>query len=78
MSQNKNTQTEENKMFKRLILKHKIRKETKRQFKAIMDSLTANPNAPLRELREDEKLMLDLARLQLHTQIKEELNNARA
>ena len=64
-------------MFNRV--KTNIKRETKKEIKRIKNELIKeeqNGNATRRPLREDEKLMLDFARLELHAERVAQIRNA--
>ena len=66
-------------MFNRIKTTIAMRRETKREFKRIMNELREeekNGYPARRPLHEDEKLMLDLARVQLHAETAAEIRNA--
>ena len=60
-------------------IKRETKRETKKQFKQIMTDLyneEQNGNATHRPLHEDEKLMLDFARLELNAERVAQIRNA--
>lgn len=66
-------------MFNRIRNAIAIRREANREYKRIMNEIRKeeeNGITARRPLREDEKLMLDLARLELHAKINAEIRNA--
>ena len=65
-------------MFNRIRNAIAIRRKANREYKRIMHELRKeeNENTPRRPLREDEKLMLDLARLELHAERTAQIRNA--
>ena len=66
-------------MFNYFKMMRAIKREAKREvnadFKAIMDELKENAKAPIRTMREDEKLMIELAKLELYAKMNAELRN---
>ena len=66
-------------MFTNFKIKMAIKRETKKEIKAIMDGLykeIKEGTATTRPLREDEKLMIDLAKLEIIAQRNTEIRNA--
>ena len=66
-------------MFANFKIRMAIKRETKKEIKAIMDELykeIKEGTATTRPLREDEKLMIELAKLELIAQRNAELRNA--
>ena len=56
-------------------IKREAKREVNADFKAIMNELKENANAPVRTMREDEKLMIELAKLELYAKMNAELRN---
>lgn len=66
-------------MFTNFKIKMAIKRETKKEIKAIMDGLykeIKEGTATTRPMREDEKLMIDLAKLELYAQTANAIRNA--
>ena len=66
-------------MFTNFKIKMAIKRETKKEIKAIMDGLykeIKEGTATARPMREDERLMIDLAKLELYAKMNAELRNA--
>lgn len=65
-------------MFTNFKIKMAIKRETKKEIKAIMDGLykEMREGTATRPLREDEKLMIDLAKLELYAQTANAIRNA--